>query len=63
MRGGLEYIKTTYHVPAKRGGKVKFQGKPGIITGTRGPHVLVKFDGESKAKPCHPTWEMEYLDD
>lgn len=32
----MEYIRRAYNVPAKRGQRVRFQGKPGTITGSKG---------------------------
>lgn len=49
------YIRSYYGVPAKRGARVEYQGKPGTVTGTSGPHVMVKLDGGKHALPYHPT--------
>lgn len=57
-----EYIRSYYGVPAKKGGKVVFDGKPGVITGYRNASLLVRLDGEKHSVPVHPTWRMEYLD-
>jgi hypothetical protein len=58
----LDYICNQYGVPAKKGGRVLFRDKKyGTIVGTSGPHLKVKFDGESKPVVLHPTWELEYL--
>ena len=56
----LKYIKATYGVPAIRGGRVKFEGKPGTIVGGRGAHLRIKLDGEAKAGIYHPRWHIEY---
>lgn len=60
----IQYIRDTYHVPAKIGGRVCYEGKPGTITGTSGPHLIVRPD-ERKHKGyrwiLHPTWHVEYL--
>lgn len=61
-----EYVRARYAVPARRGGRVRFEGRPGRITGFSGGYVLVRLDGEPmRGRPliCHPTWEMEYLPD
>lgn len=57
-------IREFYAIPAKRGMRITFQGKPGTITGsTRGPmYVRVRFDDDpKKTHPIHPTWEVVYL--
>lgn len=61
----IEYIRETYKVPAKIGGRVRYTGSAcamlGTITGTRSAHIIVKLDEKEDARPFHPTWEMEYL--
>ena len=49
-----DYIKAYYGFPARRGLVVEYKGKRGVVTGTRGPHLLVKLDGETISKPYHP---------
>ncbi len=56
----LDYIREYYGVPAKRGGRIRYHGRAGVITGARGPHVAVRLDGQNHAKPYHPT-DLEYL--
>lgn len=67
---GMQWIRAYYDVPAKRGGRVEYTpcegstdkpGKFGTITGTNGPHLLVRLDGEKHARPYHPTWQLDYL--
>lgn len=62
----LQYIRDTYGVPAKRGGRVEYTGNgksiQGTITGSRGPHILVRLDGDKRSVPFHPTWKIRYLD-
>lgn len=58
----MEYIRTHYAVPAKRGGRVEYEGKPGVITGTRDAHLRIRLDGEKHSLPYHPTWHIKYLD-
>jgi len=56
-----QYVRDHYHVPAKRGMRVRVAGREGVIT--RFTHyVWVRFDGEQRSEPCHPTWEVEYID-
>lgn len=59
----MEWIRKTYNVPAKLGGRVKFKGKPGTILGTQGQYLLIQLDREKFKGPYHPVWEMEYLAD
>uniref|UniRef100_A0A1B0FJC8 Uncharacterized protein n=1 Tax=Glossina morsitans morsitans TaxID=37546 RepID=A0A1B0FJC8_GLOMM len=45
-------------LPAAQQGK----GGEGTITSSRGPHILVRLDGDDFSVPFHPTWKMRYLD-
>lgn len=54
------YVRRYYKVPAKRGGRVIANGKPGVITGFDGQYLRVRLDGEKRSTPWHPTWRMEY---
>lgn len=56
----MDYIRDYYGVPAKKGGRVKAYGKPGVITGARGPHLRIKLDGEKYSASYHPTEGIEY---
>lgn len=60
----MDYIRDTYRVPAKRGGKVIYhgEGQPqhGTITGTHGAHLLIVLDGEATPRKFHPTWCLHY---
>ena len=58
---GMKYIRDFYSVPAKTGGLVKFEGKPGVIIGTTGPRLRIRLDGEEYAGHYHPTYHLEYL--
>ena len=47
----MEYIRTMYNVPAKRGGRIRFTHSDGTveygtITGTNNPHLRVRIDGQ-----------------
>jgi|JI8StandDraft_1071087.scaffolds.fasta_scaffold248454_3 hypothetical protein len=65
----LDYIRTAYNVPAKKGGRVRYTGdctklgepKLGTITGTEGARLRIRMDGDSFSNIYHPTWELEYL--
>ncbi len=55
----IEYIRKTYKVPAKRGGKIKYEGKDGVIVGSRLGYLRIKING--KIGSYHPTYNLEYL--
>ena len=61
----IDWIRNSYSVPAKVGGRVEYTGGVtpclGTITGARGGHLRIRLDGERKARPYHPTWELRYL--
>lgn len=65
----LEYIRTSYNVPANRGQRVRYSGdkgpkasaREGVITGAHGAHIRIRMDGDSFSNIYHPTWELEYL--
>ena len=63
----MEYIRKTYKVPAKPGGRVEYtgSGKPeyGTIKSADGAHLSILLDGEKLTRKFHPTWEMRYLPD
>jgi hypothetical protein len=62
----MAYIRRTYKVPAKRGGRVRYTWpsppQTGTIVGARGPHLRIRLDGEKHSELYHPTWEIEYLE-
>jgi len=67
----MDWIRSNYGVPAKRGGRVEYTpcegskdkpGKLGTITGVNGPHLLIRLDGQKHSNPYHPTWQLRYLD-
>lgn len=63
----LDYIRKTYSVPAKRGGRVEYTGADapsqyGTIKSASGPHLMILLDGSKHAMPFHPTWGLRYLD-
>ena len=68
--GHMEYIRSCYGVPAKRGGRIKFTDSDetiwfGRITSARNGHL--KMLPDDRVKGCktrlilHPTWNIEYL--
>lgn len=56
-----EYVRRTYGVPAKRGGRVIVDGREGVITSFRGAVLMVRLDGEARPVPAHPTWRVQYM--
>lgn len=62
----MDYIRRTYGVPAKRGGRVEYTGygqpRQGVILGASGPHLRVRLDGDRATLSMHPTWELRYID-
>lgn len=63
----LEFIRHNYHVPAKRGGRVRlgqgfgpnFAGMTGTILSAN-HRLRVRMD-DGRRVILHPTWEVEYL--
>lgn len=66
----MEYIRRTYKVPAKRGMRVRYIDKDGVvwngrITSARDAHLRVLVDdrvpGYRSRLLLHPTHRVEYL--
>lgn len=66
----FEYIRKTYGVPAKRGGRVRYTDGNGVIwngriTSAPGHYLRVLVDdrvqGYRGRLLLHPTWQIEYL--
>ena len=56
----LDYVKDYYGLPfIKRGMKVSVNGKTGVIT-SGSNHIHVRFEGQTHASHCHPTWKVIY---
>jgi len=55
-----EWVREHYHVPAKRGMRVRVDGREGVIVSCS-HYIHVRFNGDRQSTPCHPTWEVEYL--
>lgn len=63
---GLIYISQRYKVPAKIGGRIRFDYPQGVIqrgtiVGSSDAHLLVDF-GDGNPKVLHPTWQVTYQD-
>jgi len=59
----IEYIRKTYNVPAKIGGRIEYKSRPGTIVGACSGYLKIILDGETEINSYHPTWEMEYYQD
>lgn len=56
-------IRRYYGVPAKRGMRITFMGRPAVIVGATlngGMGLRIRIDGEQRVVPVHPTWEITY---
>ena len=60
-RVGLEYIRARHKVPARRESRVAVCGRFGVITGSSGDHVPVRFDGDARAVTHHPV-ELDHVE-
>jgi len=50
----IEYVRKTYGVPATLGGRVTYNGTPGVIV--RATHyVVIRLDGRRPVVYVHPT--------
>lgn len=65
----MGWIRKTYRVPAKRGGRVEYTGgwddktksRFGTIRSASNGRLNIQMDGEKHALHFHPTWELRYL--
>ena len=59
----MQWFRDHYGVPAKRGGRIRFDGRPGRITSGDAGHLILHLDGDppSRRVRVHPCWRMEYL--
>jgi hypothetical protein len=64
----LAYVRKAYGVPAKRGGRIIYDGdggiaKVGTIMSASGAYLRVHFEGEPRLRrhTLHPTWHVKYL--
>ncbi len=65
----MRYIRDTYKVPAKCGGRLRFTpdgnqllAHEGVIVGSRGAYLRVRMENQKRVGTYHPTWEIEYLE-
>jgi len=63
----MAWIRKTYGVPAKRGGRVLYTGSGraeyGTIKSARGRRLNIQLDGTKHTMPFHPTWSLSYIAD
>lgn len=61
----FDYINKFYGVNAAIGRRVIVDGKPGTIVRDCGNYIGVNFDDKKPGRigRCHPTWEVQYLDE
>lgn len=64
----MEHVRRAYGVPAKRGGRIVYDGDGGVprvgtIMSASGAYLRVHFEGEppKQRHTLHPTWHVEYL--
>jgi len=64
----MKYIRDTYNVPAKRGMEINFKKcehqtipNRGVIIGSKGHYLKVRFRGNLGVFNLHPSWMIEYL--
>lgn len=58
-----EYVRSTYRVPAKRGGRVLTHDGPGVIRSFDSMLRVTLSRDSRRTYRMHPTWCMRYLDD
>lgn len=58
---GIKYIRDYYKVPAKIGGLVLYNGRPGVIVAGYKQYLRIRLDGEKRSGIYHPTYLIEYL--
>lgn len=62
-KGSADYVRRYYRVPAKRGGRIRWDGRPGTIVGFVGQYLRVRLDARPKyVITLHPTYLIEYLE-
>lgn len=62
----MQTIRTTYGVPAKRGGRVEYSDngtrKLGTIRSAQNGYLRIQMDGCAHSAAFHPQWNLRYLD-
>lgn len=61
----MAWVRKSYGVPAKRGGRVEYTGdrkvELGTIRSARHGRLVIQLDGVRHTMPFHPTWRLRYL--
>lgn len=61
----MAWIRKTYRVPARRGGRVVYSGdgedRHGTIRSASNGRLNIQLDGDKHSLPYHPTWMLRYL--
>jgi hypothetical protein len=61
----IAWVRKTYGVPAKVGGRVEYTGRGtpqgGTITGARDGRLRIRLEGRKHSTSFHPTWRLQYL--
>ncbi len=61
MPSWLQLIRDTYGVPARRGARITFRGKPAtVIEGTHHLEMRIRVDGEPHGRLVNPRVKIEY---
>ncbi|RRH98058.1 hypothetical protein EH240_19875 [Mesorhizobium tamadayense] len=62
----IAWIRKSYNVPAKVGGRVEYTGDGksefGTITSATNGRLNIRLDRFKHPMPFHPTWKLRYLD-
>ena len=63
----LDYVRRTYGVPARRGGRVRYEYLSGVYRYGRiasATNLLrVRWEDDGTRANLHPTWRVTYCDD
>ena len=61
----MEWVRRSYGVPAKRGGRIGYTGdgkkELGTIRSASGAYLMIQLDGMKRTLPFHPTWKLRYV--
>lgn len=55
-----DYVRRNYGVDFKRGDRVIFDGRPGVVVSFPDQYVGVRLDGDKHTSRCHPTWRLDH---
>jgi hypothetical protein len=53
-----EHVRARYNVDYKRGERLIVDGRPGTLVSFPGQNLGIRFDGQKRTRPCHPTWRV-----